>query len=152
MDTTADKTETSSAELTQVALNIPGETTLPGWKISIGIFQRSQYLHDLCKEGAQDPFTAYLDSTVIGKQLFVRSRKTGDKFQPLGMKLTKTLQNFMVDIKIPVAQRSQVPILCSLQQIYWIVGYRIDERAKITSDTKEVLRIKFSRLYGTHRD
>ena len=144
--TTAGKTEDSPISLDQIPLNIPGETILPGWKVITSIFQRLHGSHGLYKTEEGDPFTADLDIAITGTQLFVRNRKEGDKFQPLGMKLTKTLQNFMVDIKLPIAQRSQVPLLCSLQQIHWIVGFRIDERVKITSDTMEILHVDFIRL------
>ena len=146
LKTTADKTEDSPVSLDQVSLNIPGETILPGWKVITSFFQKSHGSQGIYKTKWRDPFTADLDIAVTGTQLFVRNRKTGDRFQPLGMKLAKTLQNFMVDIKLPMAQRSQVPLLCSLQQIHWIVGFRIDERVKITSDTTEILHVEFIRF------
>jgi len=146
LKTTADKTEDSPVSLDQISLNVPGETMLPGWKVITSIFQRLHDSHGLYKTEGGDPCTTDLDIAVTGTQLFVRNRKDGDRFQPLGMKSTKTLQNFMVDIKIPFAQRRQVPLLCSLQQIHWIVGFRIDERAKITRDTMEILHVEFIRL------
>ena len=146
LEATAGKAETSPALLDQISVNIPGETILPGWKVTTSISQRSPDLHGLYKAEWRDPFTADLDIAITGTQLFVRNRKAGDRFQPLGMKLSKTLQNFMVDIKIPIAQRSQVPLLCSLQQVYWIVGFRIDDRVKITSDTTDILHVEFIRL------
>ncbi len=146
LEATADKTETSPALSDQISLNIPGETILPGWKVITSVSQKSHDSHGLYKTEWRDPFTADLDIAITGTQLFIRNRKAGDKFQPLGMKLSKTLQNFMVDIKIPIAQRSQVPLLCSLQQIHWIVGFRIDERVKITSDTADILHVEFIRL------
>ena len=146
LEATKDNTETSPALLDQISLNIPGETILPGWKVITSIVQRSRDSYGLYKAEWRDPFTVDLDIAITGTQLFVRNRKAGDRFQPLGMKLSKTLQNFMVDIKIPIAQRSQVPLLCSLRQIYWIVGFRIDERVKITSDTTDILHVEFIRL------
>lgn len=146
LEATADKTETSPVLSDQISLNIPGETILPGWKVITSISQKSHDSYGLYKTERRDPFTADLDIAITGTQLFIRNRKAGDRFQPLGMKLSKTLQNFMVDIKIPIAQRSQVPLLCSLQQIHWIVGFRIDERVKITSDTAGILHVEFIRL------
>jgi len=146
LEATADKTETSPTLLDQISVNIPGETILPGWKVITSITQKSRDSHSLYKAERRDPFTADLDIAITGTQLFVRNRKAGDRFQPLGMKSSKTLQNFMVDVKIPVAQRSQVPLLCSFKQIHWIVGFRIDERVKITGDTTDILHVEFIRL------
>ena len=146
LEAIVDKTETSPLLLDQIPLNIPGETILPGWKVVTSILQRPYNSYNLYKAEEVDPFTADLDIDITGTQLFVRNRKTGDRFRPLGMKFSKTLQNFMIDIKIPIAKRSLVPLLCSLQQIYWIIGFRIDERVKITSNTTNILHVEFIRL------
>jgi len=51
----------------------------------------------------------------------------------------------MINTKIPQAWRERVPIVCSPQHILWVVGWRIDERVKVTEDTKKVLRLEFKR-------
>ncbi len=90
-------------------------------------------------------FTAYLDLDKTGDKLLARSRKRGDKFQPLGMSQPKRLGEFMIDAKIPSAWRERIPIVCSPQYILWVVGWRIDERVKVTEDTKRVLCLEFRR-------
>ncbi|MCX6012252.1 MAG: tRNA lysidine(34) synthetase TilS, partial [Chloroflexi bacterium] len=77
----------------------------------------------------------------------VRGRKPGDKFQPFGMSNVKSLQNFMVDEKIPRNNRYIVPVVCSEEQIVWVVGYRIDDKAKVNKKTRDILRIEFIRNY-----
>jgi len=49
----------------------------------------------------------------------------------------------MIDAKIPRAWRQRVPIVCSPQHILWVVGWRIDDRVKVTKSTKKMLRLKF---------
>jgi tRNA(Ile)-lysidine synthase len=61
------------------------------------------------------------------------------------MNMTKKLHEFMVDIKIPRSWRRHIPIICSPQQIIWVVGWRIDDRVKLTEASKEVLRLEFIR-------
>ena len=90
-------------------------------------------------------FTAYFDLDKAGNKLTVRTRKPGDKFQPLGMSQSKKLNEFMIDSKIPHAWRERIPIVCSPEHILWVVGWRIDERVKVTEDTKQVLRLEFKR-------
>ena len=56
---------------------------------------------------------------------------------------SKELAEFMIDAKVPRAWRNRVPIVCSPRQIVWVVGWRPDDRAKVTGDTKLVLRLEF---------
>jgi tRNA(Ile)-lysidine synthase len=90
-------------------------------------------------------FTAHLDFDKTGDKIIVRPRKRGDRFQPLGLSQPKKLGEFMIDAKIPRAWRGRVPLVCSLRHILWLVGWRIDERAKVTEDTQRVLRLEFKR-------
>ncbi len=91
-------------------------------------------------------FTAYFALDKTGDKLTVRTRQPGDRFQPLGMSQPKKLGEFMIDAKIPRAWREQIPLVCSPGQILWVVGWRIDERVKVTEDTKQVLCLKFEKV------
>jgi len=90
-------------------------------------------------------FTAYFDLDKTGNELVVRTRCRGDRFQPLGMGQPKKLGEFMIDARIPRAWRGRIPIVCSPSQILWVVGWHIDERVKVTQDTKQVLCLEFKR-------
>lgn len=121
-------------------LSVPGETILPGWRVVVDITQESTEVRD-------NSLVAHFDLSKVGKKLLVRGRQPGDKFQPSGMKEPKKLQDFMVDAKIPRSWRERVPLVCSPGQILWVVGWRIDDRAKVTEATKEVLRVEFEPLF-----
>lgn len=118
-------------------LNIPGKTLLPGWHVEAAIIKREEMSDE------EGDFTAYLDLGKSGRKLLVRPRRRGDRFQPLGLSQPKKLGEFMIDAKIPQAWRGQIPIVCSQEQILWVVGWRLDERAKVSQDTKQVLHLKF---------
>ena len=120
-------------------IKIPGETVISGWHIQTSIIKHNQIKHET------DAFTAYFDYDVVGKKLTVRPRRRGDRFQPLGMKDTKKIGEFMLDTRIPRNWRPGIPIVSSPEQIIWVVGYRIDERAKVTENTDKVLSIEFKR-------
>ncbi|MBA7465605.1 tRNA(Ile)-lysidine synthase [subsurface metagenome] len=124
---------------TEFPLKLPGETVLPGWRIEATIISREQM-----PEKDED-FTAYFDRDKTGDKLLVRPRQPGDRFQPLGMSQPKKLGQFMIDAKIPSAWRQRIPLVCSPQHILWVVGWRIDERVKVTDATKQVLCLKFER-------
>lgn len=123
-------------------LKVPGETVLPGWKVIAGIFQRTASL-SLPDILSQSNLVADFDLHKTGTELFVRQRRPGDKFQPLGMSMPKKLYEFMVDAKIPRSWRDHIPIVCSSRQTIWVVGWRIDDRAKVTEASKEILRLEF---------
>ena len=123
-------------------LKIPGETLLPGWRIEADIISPSVVKGK--PEGDND-FTAYFDLDKAGDKLVVRSRQPGDRFQPLGLSQPKKLGEFMIDTKIPSAWRERVPIVCSPRHILWVVGWRIDERVKVTEQTRQVLCLEFER-------
>jgi len=120
-------------------LKLPGETMLPGWRIEATIISREQMT------GKDEQFTAYLDPDKTGDKLLVRPRRPGDRFQPLGMSQPKKLGEFMIDAKIPAAWRQRIPLVCSPRHIIWVVGWRIDDRVKVSDTSKQVLRLKFER-------
>ena len=124
-------------------LKIPGETLFPGWRVEATIIEREQMTNK------DKDFTAYIDLNKVGCRVVVRCRQPGDRFQPLGMSQPKKLGEFMVDTKIPRAWRQRVPIVCSPQQILWVVGCRIDERVKVTENTKQILCLEFGRTSNT---
>ena len=91
-------------------------------------------------------YKAYLDYNKTGDKLVVRPRYSGDRFRPLGMSQPKKLGEFMIDAKIPHAWRQRIPLVCSPQHILWVVGWRIDDRVKVTDSTKQVLCLEFKRI------
>ncbi len=117
-------------------LQIPGTTALPGWHVVADVIKQKPV------EEEGDGYTAYFDFDRTGDKLTMRPRRPGDRFQPLGMSQPKKLNEFMIDSKIPRAWRRRVPIVCSPEQVIWVVGWRIDERTKVTAATRKVLRLK----------
>jgi tRNA(Ile)-lysidine synthase len=63
------------------------------------------------------------------------------------MSQPKKLGEFMIDAKIPRAWRQRVPVVCSPEHILWVVGWRIDDRVKVTENTRQVLCLKFDAIY-----
>ena len=86
--------------------------------------------------------TALVDYGSLQFPLKMRNFRPGDRFHPLGVKGTQKLKEFFIDHKIPKVERPKVPLLVSGERIVWIVGYRIDERAKVTEKTEKVLVVK----------
>jgi tRNA(Ile)-lysidine synthase len=121
-------------------LKIPGKTSASGWDIEAAIISPSAVE---VKSGEVNDFVACFDFDRTGGKLSVRRRLPGDRFQPLGMNQPKKLNQFMINARIPRAWRRRIPIVCSVGQILWVVGWRMDERVKVTEKTRKVLRLKF---------
>jgi tRNA(Ile)-lysidine synthase len=84
---------------------------------------------------------ALLDKELLSYPLTVRNFMPGDRFVPLGMKGHRKLKDFFIDLKIPSQKRKEIPVFLKKNQVIWVGGYRIDDRFKVTTETKEILKI-----------
>ena len=83
----------------------------------------------------------FFDYDKIKEKLIIRKRLNGDRIIPLGMKGSKKLKDIFIDLKLPIEERNQVPVLCFDNEIAWLVGYKVSESFKITKDTKRIIKI-----------
>jgi tRNA(Ile)-lysidine synthase len=93
-----------------------------------------------------DPKVAALDANLVPEPLTVRPWQEGDRFVPLGMKGSKKISDFMIDRKIPLNLKSRVWVACAGKHIIWVAGHRIDNRYKVTPNTKTVLELSITPL------
>ncbi|UKJ07304.1 tRNA lysidine(34) synthetase TilS [Solitalea lacus] len=77
--------------------------------------------------------------------LEVRNWQHGDSFVPLGMKTHKKLSDFLIDLKIPLSEKEKVKVVLSGREIIWVAGYRINDRYKITPETKKIYILEFKK-------
>lgn len=92
-----------------------------------------------------DTHTKYIDFDKVSGQMWIRTRKTGDRFAPLGLGGSKKLKDYMIDKKIPQKERQEIPLLCDRSGIIWVIGYGLSDNYKITDKTKRVLRVKLEK-------
>jgi tRNA(Ile)-lysidine synthase len=126
---------------------IPGKTEIKSLDIEVEIkildsvdIKSSLYFN---RKKSKGKFLEFIDYNKVKLPLKLRNRRSGDKFYPLKMKGLKKVKDFFIDNKIPKSHRDLIPILVDNEdQIVWIMGMRLDDRVKINSDTKKVLRIK----------
>jgi tRNA(Ile)-lysidine synthase len=88
-------------------------------------------------------FSERFDANRLGRNLHMRTRMPGDRFQPLGMDRDKSLKDFMIDTHIPQRWRDRIPLVDSSGRIAWVVGWYIADWAKVRDDTQRVLEITF---------
>jgi tRNA(Ile)-lysidine synthase len=87
------------------------------------------------------PLTACIDLSLVTFPLIVRRWEPGDRFRPLGMKQMKKISDFLIDLKVPVTQKEKVLLLMSGDDVIWVMGYRIDDRFRVTSRTGRILML-----------
>ena len=93
---------------------------------------------------ASDNNTCMLDAAALQFPLILRPAATGDYFYPLGMQKKKKLSKFFIDLKLSKTAKEKVWVLVSNNRIAWVIGYRIDNRFKITPASTEAVKFTFS--------
>jgi tRNA(Ile)-lysidine synthase len=92
----------------------------------------------------QDLNTARVDFDRLRLPLTIRKWRKGDYFYPLGMKNKKKVSDLFTDLKFSIPQKEQTWLLCSGEEIVWVIGVRLDDRFKIVQETERILEIRFS--------
>ena len=87
-------------------------------------------------------YDAYVDADRLCGDVIARSPITGDRFMPFGMTGTKLLSDYLTDRKVPRFERD-MPILCDEIRIVWVAGHTIDERMRVTADSKHILHYHY---------
>ena len=94
---------------------------------------------------SSDSSIAVIDADTVKYPLILRRWKQGDYFYPLGMKKKKKLSRFLIDLKISMPDKEKTWVIESDKKIFWVIDKRIDDRFKITTQTKHTLKIKLVR-------
>lgn len=90
-----------------------------------------------------DSHSQFMDASVL-ENAVVRTRKNGDRFAPMGLKGEKKLKDWFIDKKVPLEERNRAVLVADGNQVLWIVGMALSERAKITDKTKEIVKIQYN--------
>jgi len=88
---------------------------------------------------------AYIDKDLLKFPLTVRPWEEADYFYPIGMDGKKKLSKYFKDEKLSLLDKENTLLLCSKQDIVWIVNKRCDNRYKVTDKTKHILRITYTK-------
>ena len=99
---------------------------------------------EVAQVGEHEPHSLYVDAGKLTYPLKVRAWRLDDVFHPFGMKGKKKLTKFFKDEKLSLLSKNSVWVLESGDEIVWVIGLRPDDRYKVTSATKEVLKIQWN--------
>jgi tRNA(Ile)-lysidine synthase len=83
-----------------------------------------------------------LDAEQVRGRLICRQRQPGDSFVPLGAPGRQSVSDFLTNLKLPPPEREAVRCICDELGIVHLAPLRIDDRVKVTPETRNVLRIR----------
>jgi tRNA(Ile)-lysidine synthase len=85
---------------------------------------------------------AYFDFDKLKFPLILRRWQPGDRFVPFGMSGSQKVSDYFNNQKLNRQEKRDTWILCSENEIIWIVGHRADNRFKIEKNTKKIYILK----------
>tara|TARA_Y100001933_G_scaffold67387_1_gene67863 strand:- start:7871 stop:9175 length:1305 start_codon:yes stop_codon:yes gene_type:complete len=88
----------------------------------------------------EPPNVLYVDKETLNYPLLLRKWQKGDYFYPFGMKGKKKVSKFFKDEKMDILAKQKQWLLCSGNQIVWVIGKRADDRFRVTRKTQEILK------------
>jgi tRNA(Ile)-lysidine synthetase-like protein len=85
----------------------------------------------------------FVDADKLQYPMILRHWNEGDSFQPFGMNgKSKKVSKLFKDEKLSLLEKENSWLLCSNEDIVWIIGLRQDERFRIENTTKNILKIQ----------
>jgi tRNA(Ile)-lysidine synthase len=83
----------------------------------------------------------FVDEDKIKFPLTIRKWQEGDYFYPAGMNGKKKLSKYFKDEKYSLLDKENQWLLCSEDQIIWVIGKRADQRFIATERTQQIIKI-----------
>ena len=94
--------------------------------------------------GETEKNLSYVAAEKLKFPLKIRRWETGDYFYPFGMDgKKKKLSKFFKDEKISLLEKDKIWLLISGEAIVWVIGYRMDERFRVSEEDGEILKIQY---------
>ena len=88
---------------------------------------------------SRDPKIACLDADKLVEPLTLRRWQSGDKFIPFGMNGFKKVRDYLRDRKFTLFEKDNQCVVCSGNDIVWLVNERTDNRFRVTENTRRVM-------------
>ncbi|MHC4580674.1 MAG: tRNA lysidine(34) synthetase TilS [Planctomycetota bacterium] len=128
-----------------VTLNVPGQTRLGGRLVEATIIEvdgagLDQFADD------KTSFVERFDLDKVRLPLTVRPRRPGDRFVPLGLSSEKKVGKFLTAQRLPHRIRNRVLVVADAERIIWVWPVRMSGDAKVTGETRKILRLRMTDL------
>ena len=118
----------------------PGVYEIENWKITVQVFDRKDAVFEEIIE--EKKYTKCFSYDTIKSNVLFRTRQTGDYLVVNSQGGKKKLKDYLIDCKVPRQKRDRIWLFADGSHVLWAVGLRISEGAKVTNETKTVLKIQ----------
>ena len=101
------------------------------------------------EEGMQIPekeYTKWFDYDIIKDTFNIRLVADDDEMTVLKSGGTKKLKDLFKDLKVPMDKRKDYMCVATGNHVYWVIGLRMGEDAKITDNTRVILEIDIAEV------
>ena len=88
-------------------------------------------------------YTKWMDYDILSDTFEIRTRREGDYIVVNRHGGRKKLKDYFIDLKIPREERDHILLVAKGNEIFWVVGYRISERCKISEKTRAIVQITY---------
>ena len=96
------------------------------------------------EEAKKSKTTAYIDARTIRGKLRVRRWRHGDWFIPFGMRGRKNISDLLTDLHKDRAAKDETYVITDDGNIAWVIGERTDNRYRVSQETEEAIKIKYT--------
>lgn len=119
----------------EIKLDLDNEIEIYGKTISVTLANKNEVTFSNNKN------IEYINGDKIVFPITIRKWIDGDSFNPLGLNGTKTVSDFLTEVKIHSNEKKDQLLLLNANKIIWVVSHRIDESVKIKNDTKRIIKL-----------
>lgn len=134
----------TQAELEEYRLSFPGHLQIGNLLIHTELVEKNSLMGEKIAE--EKKYTKWLSYDTITSDARIRKRRPGDYLLINETGGRKKLKDYLIDCKIPRDRRDQIWLLADGSHILWVIGYRISSKAKVTQETKRVLKIQIEEV------
>jgi tRNA(Ile)-lysidine synthase len=136
-----EKEDENKNENKKVAVEIPGITEIESRNIKLESRWILEEENDFYQPKPSD-YTKAIDYDIIKDGLFLRTREPGDWITVDKKGSRQKLKSYFINEKIPRHKRDNILILADGKEVVWVLGYRMNMKYHINSNTKRILEIK----------
>jgi len=132
-------------------VNVPGKTKFGSYLVESAILDTNEREQSLYKK-TKTNFVEYFDMDRLTLPLEVRFHRAGERFVPLGSTREKKLGKFLTAQRVSRKLRQELLIVADSEKIIWVCPVRMSEQAKITDQTRNILRLRITDACGQEKN
>ena len=99
------------------------------------------YFSDVETHTITDVNTIFVDKNILQYPLVIRKYTTNDLFYPFGLGGSKKVSKLIKEAKLSEIEKNDTWLLCSNNDVVWVINRRLDDRFKVTAKTTSILKI-----------